>query len=453
MMTMDLKDTLQKVESKDCSIEIFGLGYVGFPLSVRLATSGFKIRGIDINPKRIQRLQEDSLENSEFNLRHAFLKSKKNGNLVFSDHSAESDNPKIGIICVPTPIANKNVDSNVFVYSAITNFLDTCKKGDVIIIESSVRVGTTEEAKKLVETKGFEVGKNFGVCFCPERIDPLNKKWKLENIPRVIYSSDHTSYQIVQIIYRYVNNSNLIQVSSPKIAEIVKSFENAYRLVNISLVNELSILCSKLNINVSEVISAASTKPFGFTTFFPSAGAGGHCIPKDPIFLSELAKTFGVEFGLIEEALKTNSNIPAYIASSIEQSLTKLNLEKSVIVCGLSYKPNIEDMRDSPGFKIVNELVQRKFTISAYDPYYNDNLVDKYLYENNLTDLKFKVLRDLNDDSIKGFNCICIVQKHDITKFRLSEIYDKSLVPLIYDCQNKKVLDEKSKKTINVFES
>lgn len=450
-MTCMLNETLDKINSKNFDIEIFGLGYVGFPLSVRLAKSGFNVRGIDVNEERIRRLEKNELMDSEINLKDVFLDCRKNGKLSFSKKSQKSEFPKIGIVCVPTPIPNNNVKSNIFVKSAIENFLETSKKGDIIIIESSVEVGTTEEIIALIESKGFQVGQNFGLCCCPERIDPQNKKWDLENIPRIIYCSDDVSFETSKKIYEHVNNSNLIRVSSPKVAEVVKSYENTFRLVNISLVNELAILCEKLRINVKEVIDAASTKPFGFMPFYPGGGAGGHCIPKDPTFLLNSSKKFGFNFKTIDEALKINRIIPQHIVNSIQDVLSTSKLENKVIVCGLSYKQDMEDMRDTPGFKILNELIQRNFKIAAYDPFFKNERLKKYLKENNLPEIKFEVLKNLDVEAIKKFNCLCIVQHHTKIKKRLQEIYENSQIPFIYDCQNKLEKNALSKTILKSF--
>lgn len=447
---MYLHDTLLQTQSKKCIIEIFGLGYVGFPLSIRLATSGFKVVGVDIDSKRIERIQNNILNESELIFRKEFLESSKNGNFEIAKFPAKSDSSKIGIICVPTPIPKQNIDSNVFVKSAVEDFLNICKSGDVIIIESSVKVGTTDEMRAIIERSGFKVGENFGLCFCPERIDPLNQKWTLENIPRVIYASDDITFRIAENVYHYVNNSSLKRVESAKVAEVVKSFENAFRLVNISLVNELAVLCDKLEINVNDVINAAATKPFGFMPFYPSAGVGGHCIPKDPRFLLESARISNSEFMTIEAALKINSFMPKYIVDSIESTLDKLKIVKSVLVCGLTYKPDIEDMRDSPGFKIINELQKRNFRIAGYDPYYKKDMRERYLIANELQELNFEEIDSLDDDLIRNFNCICIVQHHAKTRFRLTTIYQESLVPFIYDCQKKLAKDPKSKTILNV---
>ena len=448
-----MQKTLDAIIAKSFSIEVFGLGYVGFPLSVRLANGGLKVTGIDVNPHRIERLENNDLMDTEIHLKHEFSHAKQNGNLSLSNKPENSEQPKIGIICVHTPIPDQKIDSNQFVKTAIANFLSTSKAGDIIIIESSVGGGTVEEMKKIIEKNGFVVGKDYGLCFCPERIDPQNKKWNLENIPRIVYCSDDISYSIIQKIYHHVNNATLKRVDSPRIAEVVKSYENAFRLVNISLVNELAILCDKLGINVQDVIDAAATKPFGFMPFYPGAGAGGHCIPKDPIFLLDAAKKFNIGFTTIENALEINTQIPKYICGSIERTLEKLNLEKSVLVCGLTYKTDVEDMRDSPGFKIINELKSRGFTVSAYDPYFKKELFDKYLIENYLEKLDFEHKDSLDDESLKDISCVCMVQYHTKTAHRLNEIYVKSIVPFIYDCQRKIMLNNNSKTHLDFFGS
>ena len=442
---MYLQDSLDKVNSNQHVIEVFGLGYVGFPLAVRLAISGHKVFGIDTDSKKIENLKKNFIMTSHHELAEAFSSSIQSGNFIPVIAPEKSNLPKVGIICVPTPIPDGKNNSETYVFSAVKNFLDTAKKGDIIILESSVRVGTTNEVIKMIENRGYTVGVDFGAGFCPERIDPLNQKWKLENIPRVIFASDDITFEISKKIYSSVNNSNLHRVSSPKVAEAVKSFENTFRLVNISLVNELAILCDKLGISVNEVMSAASTKPFGFMPFTSGAGVGGHCVPKDPTFLLDSGKQIGMNFSSIENALEINTMIPKYVAESIQSILQKYNLTNSVLICGLAYKPDIEDMRDSPGFKIANNLAKRNIETIAYDPYYDHNLEKKYLIENNLEKLNFKIINTLDDEFIKNFGCICIVQHHTKIKNYLDEIYKKSLVQFIYDCQNQMSFNPKSK--------
>ncbi|MBA4717693.1 MAG: nucleotide sugar dehydrogenase [Nitrosopumilus sp.] len=445
---MKMKGLLDKIKSKSCIIEIFGLGYVGFPLAVKLSFVGFKIIGIDVNAERISRLKNNELQDSEELLKEKFIECRKE-NLTLSEESKESKLAKIGIICVPTPIPDINISSDIYVRKAVKNFLNNAKEGDCLILESSVEVGTTESMQKLIEDKGFKIGVNFGLSFCPERIDPSNKEWGIENIPRIIYSSDDVTFEISKEIYNNVNGGNLIRVESPKVAEVVKSFENAFRLVNISLVNELAILCDNLGINVKSVIDAAATKPFGFMPHYPGAGAGGHCIPKDPRFLLESAKKFQTNFDTIENALSINVKMPKYISNSIENSIKKLGLKKSILVSGLSYKTNVEDMRDSASFKIINELITNGFEVFGYDPYFKKEVTKKYLIENNLKEMNFSRVDNLDEEVLKKISCICIVQHHDISRQRIDEIYQNSKIPLIYDCQNKIRKDPDSKTILN----
>ncbi len=439
-----MQKLLDKIQSKSCIIEIFGLGYVGFPLAVKLSSVGFKVIGIDVNVERITRLEKNELQDSEESLKEKFLECRKE-KLELSRQPSKNEIEKIGIICVPTPIPNENTTSDIYVKKAVESFLDNAKEGDCLILESSVEVGTTEKVQKLIENKGFSIGINFGLSFCPERIDPSNKEWGIENIPRIIYSSDDLTFKISKEVYNNVNGGNLIRVEYPKIAEVVKSFENAFRLVNISLVNELAILCDNLGINVKSVIDAAATKPFGFLPHYPGAGAGGHCIPKDPRFLLESAKKFQGNFATIENALNINRKMPKYISNSVENLINKLGLKKIILVAGLSYKSNVEDMRDSASFKVINELVSSGFEVFGYDPFFKAEIIKKYLIENDLSEINFKLVDNLNGEILEKISCICIVQHHDITFEELNEVYKKSKVPLIYDCQNKIKRDSNSK--------
>ncbi len=377
-------------------------------------------------------------------MKEKFLVCRKE-KLELSRQPSKNEIEKIGIICVPTPIPNENTTSDIYVKKAVESFLDNAKEGDCLILESSVEVGTTEKVQKLIEDKGFSIGINFGLSFCPERIDPSNKEWGIENIPRIIYSSDDLTFKISKEVYNNVNGGNLIRVEYPKIAEVVKSFENAFRLVNISLVNELAILCDNLGINVKSVIDAAATKPFGFLPHYPGAGAGGHCIPKDPRFLLESAKKFQGNFATIENALNINIKMPKYISNSVENLINKLGLKKIILVAGLSYKSNVEDMRDSASFKVINELVSSGFEVFGYDPFFKAEIIKKYLIENDLSEINFKLVDNLNGEILEKISCICIVQHHDITFEELNEVYKKSKVPLIYDCQNKIKRDSNSK--------
>lgn len=433
VVALTLTETLDHAVSRSIAIEVYGLGYVGFPLSVRLASAGLSVTGIDTDPVRIARLQDMILLDTERAMRESFLAAIADGRLRLSTAPHTSKYSRVGIVCVPTPVPDTGTSSYVYVEAAAKNFLKVAKPGDVVIIESSVEVGTVDRIRDVIDESGYSVGEDLGLAFCPERIDPQNTKWTLENIPRVIYCSDDTTHQIAAEVYSHVNNRRLLRVSSSKTAEVVKSFENAFRLVNISLVNELAILCDNLGISVREVIDSAATKPFGFMPFYSGAGAGGHCIPKDPVFLSKSAREFGYEFATIRNALQINSHMPQYVADRIDHTLKEMKLPKSVVVCGMSYKPNIEDMRDSPGFKVAARFVGMGYDTAIYDPFLDVDMMDKYLKENHIKTAEFDIASGLRG----GASCLCICQHHSKTISALEGTYVRGAFPLIYDCQGR----------------
>ena len=428
-----LRDTLKGLKTRDTQIEVYGLGYIGLPLAVRLSSVGLNIRGIDTDSARLSRLQNKILLDTERILQESFHSATTNGKLRLTTVPSRHDGGKVGIVCVPTPIPGSATSSTIYVEKAVSSFLEKACPGDALIIESSIEVGTTKLIQSIINQIGYKSGEDMGLAFCPERIDPRNTKWTLENIPRIIYCSDDTTYQIAREIYSHVNSSELLRVSSASTAEVTKSYENAFRLVNISLVNELAMLCDRLEIDVHEVINSAATKPFGFMPFYPSAGAGGHCIPKDPVFLSESAKTFGYEFATIQKALEINLHMPQYVVDVIDRLLENMSLPKSVIISGMSYKPDIEDMRDSPGFKVATRFAHRGYDTLVYDPFLNINTLDDYLKENKIKKAEFRATPKIEE----GSSCLCICQHHSKTIPILNELYNKGTFPLIYDCQGR----------------
>ena len=434
MSSKTLKDTADAILSNSTEIEVFGLGYVGFPLAARLAGAGMTVTGIDVNLDRVSRLKEGALMDTERNLAEVFAVARKSGRLRLATKPTRSQHPKVSFVCVPTPIPGGQEPSDVHVSTAVSRFLGTVNKGDVLIIESSIGAGTTDKIGGMINEAEYQPGKDIGLAFCPERIDPQNTRWTLENTPRIIYCSDDNTYHIASSIYSKINGSNLLRVSSAKVAEVTKSFENAFRLVNVSLVNELAVLCDSLGISAREVISAAASKPFGFMPFYPGAGAGGHCIPKDPVFLSESSRKMGGSFETIENALRINTQMPLYVASSIDALLEEMNLPKSVLVYGMAYKPDTEDMRDSPGFKITGELIKMRYDVGVYDPFLKPELLPKYLKENDMSEKQFGIVDDLGT---AGYSCLCVVQHHSKVTSLLQNAYAKEVYQVIYDCQDR----------------
>lgn len=444
--------TLDAARAGRCEIEVYGLGYVGLPLAVRLAAGGgLRVTGIDINAGRLKRLRAGRLMRSEERMAGEFGRAVSSGRLRLSDGPApwagpgpglgDERPPRVGIICVPTPVPSPGGEpSSGRVMAAAGSFAGNAAAGDVLVIESSVGSGTTDAVHGMLESRRHRVGSDIGLCFCPERIDPANKRWGLENIPRVVYCSDDLTYGVAREVYRHVNSANLFRVSSAAVAEVVKSYENAFRLVNISLANELAVLCDALKIDSREVLAAAATKPFGFMPFAPGAGAGGHCIPKDPRFLADAAAQRGIAFSSIDSALSTNTAMPEYVCDAISGVVGAMGLGRSAMVCGLAYKADVEDMRDSPGFRIVSGLCSRGFAVRTYDPYYDRDLLPAYLRDNGLDvggSTKFEAVEKLDAESLDGMSCLCIVQHHEKAGRQVEEAYACSLVPAIYDCQNR----------------
>jgi UDP-N-acetyl-D-glucosamine dehydrogenase len=432
---MSLQKIKNDITQKKCIIEVFGIGYVGFPLSIRLASSNFNVIGVEKNDRRLKRLESNLLKRSENNFKSQFINLRKKKKLSFSQSSTKSKLTRIGIICVPTPISSKKTHSNIFVISAVKDFLSKSKKGDSLIIESSLELGSFKTIKSIIRKKGFLVGIDFGLAYCPERIDPLNKKWNIHNIPRVIYCEGDATFEITKMVYHGINRSNLIRVSSSNVAEIVKSFENSFRLVNISLVNELAILCDKLKIDIFEVLNAAATKPFGFIPFYSGAGAGGHCIPKDSISLYTSAKKIDFDFSMVKQALIINELIPKYIVNNIKKTLKMRKLIKKVLVIGLAYKSDIEDLRDSPGLKIVSLLRDSSFDVEVFDPFFDKRFLEEELQKHNISNTI--VLENLDIQKLDKLSCMILVQHHTKLEKIIQNIYDKSLVPVIYDCQSR----------------
>ena len=431
------------ISSKQAIIGIVGLGYVGLPLASALHSGGLTILGFDVDESKIA-----SLEQGRNYLKH--LGSDLTINLSKSDRfNATADFSRLQeidvvIVCVPTPVGEHLEPDLYYVLETARAIGKALKPGQLVILESTTYPGTTNDeflpvilqAAKHAGRASLTVGKELFVAFSPEREDPGRQSHSTTTTPKLVGGVEPVSTELAAAVYQTCVET-VVKVASAEIAEAAKILENVFRSVNIAMINELKILFDEMDIDVWEVINAASTKPFGFMPFYPGAGAGGHCIPKDPRFLLDVAKKSGVEFSTIENALQINFEIPKYICKSIERSLEKLNCGKSVLVCGLSYKLDVEDMRDSPGFKLLLEFKKNGFKVSAYDPFFKKELLSKYLKENSLESLDFEQKNDLNDNSLSKIDCLCIVQHHTNTKSRLSEIYEKSLVPFIYDCQSK----------------
>ena len=417
-------------------IAVFGQGYVGLPMAVLLAKNGIKTIGIEKNEQIVDDFKNGKIKTSFGNLAEKIKKLYDDNMYDLVLGVDNISNIDVGIISVQTPLTSDDKPNLTFVLEAIKDFLSIAKKNSILIIESSLYISAVDdEIIPLIENSGFKIPDDVGICYFPERIDPINTEWEIENTPRVFSTTDENTSKIVTEIYSKIIDAKLTELSSIKTAEAVKSFENAFRLVNISFVNEFAAVCNNLGIDIHEVIKGASTKPFGFLAFHPSAGAGGHCIPKDSTYLTFSAKKTGGTLPIVEQSIQTNLQIPLKICDLIESKLNKLDINnKSVIISGISYKENTEDCRESPGLKIASILKERGINVKVHD-----SIVEIFPDQFEKID---------NLDSVSNVNCICIVQFHTGIISIIENIVKNGNVDLIVDCKGLLKIKSNSKTKI-----
>ena len=348
---------------------VVGLGYVGLPLAVESSNQGLKVIGYDINPERVEMINngispiEDILNDELSNALNNFHST------LDSELLSKCQNI---VISVPTPLTDYQPDLS-FVINAAKTVGENLVKNQVIILESTTYPGTTIEVliPNLENTSQLKAGEDFFVGYSPERIDPGNKVWKFKNTPKVVSGINDISTEKIQSFYESIID-NTVLVKGTKEAEMVKLLENTYRHVNIALINELAMLCKMLDIDIWEVVNAAKTKPFGFESFKPGPGVGGHCIPVDPEYLSFKTRQIGKPVRFVELAQEINNSMPAYVVGQISEILNKngkiLNNSK-ILLMGVAYKNDISDMRESPAIDITELLLEKKVDVSYFDPF------------------------------------------------------------------------------------
>ena len=414
----------KKIKNKKANIGIVGLGYVGLPLCIRFLEVGFNVTGFDMDLKKIKKLKASKsyIKNiPSYNLKN-FKKNftaTTNFNLI--------SNVDVIIICLPTPLVKKTRIPDMSFIKNICNILkNKIRKYQAIILESTTYPGTTREFfLPMIEKNNFILGKNFYLIYSPEREDPGNKKYTIKNIPKIVSGFTKACKDIGNEIYKPVAK-RVVSVESLDHAEMVKLYENIFRSVNIGLANEMKIVCEKMGLNIFEIIKAASSKPFGFLPFYPGPGYGGHCIPIDPFYLSWRSKQFGYSPKFIELSGKINSKMPKIIAHRVSQILKK-NKKNKILILGVAYKKNVDDIRESPAVEIINNLARsKKNKISFYDPYIRN------ISTRNKTFKKCEYFK-FNLKKLKFFDVLILVTDHDI--FNYEKIYKNSR--LIVDCRGR----------------
>jgi len=400
-----IKETLlQKIKNREVRIAVIGIGYVGLPLAVEFAKEGYHVTGVDVNAEKVRLINEG----------HSYIPDVPTGELAeLVDKGLVSATTDFGVlgevdaisICVPTPLRKTKDPDMSYIIAAADEIVKYCRKGQLIVLESTTYPGTTDELiiPRLVKN-GFTLGEDIFICFSPERVDPGNPVYGTRNTPKVIGGATPECVEVATALYGKAINT-IIPVSSTAAAEMVKLLENTFRAVNIGLVNEMAIMCDKLDVNVWEVIEAASTKPFGFMTFYPGPGLGGHCIPIDPLYLSWKLKALNYTARFIEMASEINSSMPPYVVTKVMDTLNTVKKSVNgarVLVMGVAYKRDIDDLRESPALDIIHLLQDRGAEVS-----YHDAFVPTMHHEG----LKMESV-ELTEEAVSAADCVVIVTDH-----------------------------------------
>lgn len=414
---MDIKE---KFISREARIGVIGLGYVGLWLAIEFAKAGFRVTGIDNNPEKIKMIKcgkSPIIDVTD----HELMKYLDNGKLhVTGDYNRISEQDSISI-CVPTPLSKTKDPDMSFIRDAAQSIKRFIRSDQLIILESTTYPGTTEEmVQPILEESGLKAGRDFCLAFSPERIDPGNKIYTIKNIPKVVGGVTKRCTELARSLYEQVIDT-VVSVSSTRVAETVKLLENTFRSVNIALVNEIALMCNKLNIDVWEVIDAAATKPFGFMPFYPGPGLGGHCIPIDPFYLSWKAKMSGFEARFIDLAAQVNSMMPHFVVDRIGDALNRVKKSingSRIYILGVAYKRDINDIRESPGLDII-EILTTKGAILTYS--------DPYVPEINYNGLGFKSV-PLSSGLLNEVDCAVIITNHSSFDYNLIVKHSKLVV-------------------------
>jgi len=371
---LSIKETLlNKINNREIIVGVVGLGYVGLPLAVEKAKAGYKTIGFDIQPHKVE------LVNQGINYIGDVVDAElselvANGMLSATCDFSFIKDVDFVAIAVPTPLDEYQQPDITYVHDSATEIAKYIKRSCMVVLESTTYPGTTEELLLpiLEQGSGLKCGEDFYLAFSPERVDPGNKLYQTKNTPKVVGGIGRDATEVIAAMYRNVLAGEVFEASSPRVAEMEKILENTYRNVNIGLINELAILCNKMNINIWEVIEAAKTKPFGFTPFYPGPGLGGHCIPLDPYYLSWKAREYGFHTSMIEASMMVNDRMPEYTVERAGKILNRfrkaLNGAK-ILILGVAYKGDIDDYRESPAIKVIDEFHKYGSQVQFYDPY------------------------------------------------------------------------------------
>ena len=414
----------QRIQQRTARIHVIGQGYVGLPLAVELARAGFPVMGLDTDPARVKALNAGFPHTPDV-AGEDLARLRQQGRYAATEDFAVLEDSDIVIICVPTPLRKSKDPDISFVVAAATAAATHFRPGQLVILESTTYPGTTEELLlPLFAARGAVAGESFFLAFSPERIDPGNRVYRLKDIPKIVGGVTPACTRLAGLFYQQIVDT-VTEVSSPKVAELAKLYENVFRNVNIALANEFALMCRRLGVGTREVIEAAATKPFGFLPFYPGPGIGGHCIPVDPSYLAWKMRLNGYETRFIHLADEINRSMPAHVVELVAEGLNRqhrcLN-GASILVLGVAYKRGVGDTRESPALEILGQLQQRGAQIAYADPYVRAVTVDGVALN----------AVELTDARLAAADCVLILTDH--ADFDYQRIVERAA--LIVDTRN-----------------
>ena len=400
-----LADLRSKLEQRTARVAVIGLGYVGLPMAVELGKAGFTVSGIDVSTRKVATIEAGASDVKDV---PGFVVAglRATGKLTATTDFAATADADVIVICVPTPLSKTRDPDVSFILNSCENVRDHLRQGQLIILESTTYPGTTQElVLPLMEETGLSVGEDFFLAYSPERIDPGNRTYTLTNTAKVVGGTTKMCNEVAVLFYKQVIR-DVVPVSSTQTAEITKLLENTFRSVNIALVNEVALMCDKLGIDVWEVITAAATKPYGFMPFFPGPGLGGHCIPIDPHYLAWKLRTLDFQSRFIELASEVTRSMPGYVVTKVSDVLNLYERSvkgSSILILGVTYKPNVGDIRESPALDIIEMLQRKGAHVSYHDPFVDQLVVDPL-------DM---VAVTLDENVVSSADCVVITTNHD----------------------------------------
>ncbi|WP_165229499.1 nucleotide sugar dehydrogenase [Aquisphaera insulae] len=398
---------MSKIESGKVRVGVIGLGYVGLPLARAFTDMGIAVLGFDTDPAKIEKLNRG--EGYIGHIPDDVISRMRERRFEATNSLYRLDEPDVIIICVPTPLTESREPDLTYVVNSVRSIASRLRPGQLVILESTTYPGTTREVVlPLLEARGLKAGEDFFLAFSPEREDPGNPQFSAPTIPKVVGGLDPTSLKLAAALYAKVV-VRVVPVSSPEVAEACKILENTYRAVNIALVNELKMLYDRMGINVWEVIEAAKSKPFGFSAFYPGPGLGGHCIPIDPFYLTWAARKHGMATRFIELAGEVNTSMPSYVVNKIADALNEdgkpINRSK-ITILGMAYKKDVDDPRESPGFELMERLLQKNAIVE-----YNDPHIPVLPSMRHYPDLRM-ASQELTADYLRSRDCLLVSTDH-----------------------------------------